>query len=203
MCVFAKCNKSDEPTATTNFMPSTNGSSWTYVTTNLNGGAQGTYTVQATNRDTTVNGRRYRVFTNTIGRNEYQAKSGDDYFQYGRFEAIADNVEVLYLKGAIAAGGSWEDTRNVSIGGVTFPVKFMFTVPEKNVSLTVAGKTYTNVMRVNLVLSVPAVTIPTQNISFYYAEGVGRIQANVHLVIPVANVDTRTRTDLTAYTIAP
>lgn len=202
--IFAKCNKDDEPApASSNFQPTSANSTWNYTSTNLANNATASFVLTATNRDSVINSRTYRVFTNSGGGNEYYSPSGNDYYQFGRFEAIGQNVELLYLKAGSAVGTTWEESRNVTISNVTIPVKFTFTIAEKDISYTVAGKAYSKVTRVNVTLAATGVPITAQNISFYYADGVGRIQSNVRLAIPLASIDANTRTDLTNYSIAP
>ena len=203
--MFGDCNKKTNPpvTSTPNFQPSKAGSVWNYRNTNLLTSASFNYTLAATSKDTVVNGRTYKVFTNTSGSNEYYAASGTDYYQFGKFEAIAQNVDLLYLKSALAAGGTWEENKTITVSGVAVSVKFTYTLAEKDISYTVGSNTFTKVSRVNIVLSATGLAITSQNINFYYADGIGRIFSKAKLVVPIAGINSDTETGLLSYTLAP
>ena len=205
------CKKKSEPGPTGDFQPMTSGSSWTYAVT---GTSSGSFTVTATDRDTSVNSRTFRVFTNTAGPNKYYNKTGSDYPRFSRLAELNNqSVELLYLKDNLNKGQSWVEVKsaNVPITGLgTVPVtaRFTFTVTEKGISRTVNGTAFTDVLQITavpefsaVVSSVP-VTIPsTSNLQYFYARRVGLINSLTALEIPLASISSNTETRLTAYTI--
>ena len=75
----SSCKKKDStPPSTTpqNFQPVSAGSTWTYAT--VSNGVSGSYTITATGNDSTINGKVYKIFTNSAGPNEYYYKTGND-----------------------------------------------------------------------------------------------------------------------------
>ena len=204
--VYGDCNKTDNPPVVapaSNFQPNKAGSVWNYRTTNLLTSVGANFTLTALAKDSSLNGRTYRVFANSSGPNEYYANSTSEYFQYGRFDAIAQLVDLLYLKPELAVGGTWEETNTITASGIPVTVKFTYTLAAKNISFSVGSNNFSKVSRVDLVLSATGLPITSQSISFYYADGVGRIFSKVKLVIPLAAVNNDTETALQSYTLVP
>ncbi|HMP91580.1 MAG TPA: hypothetical protein PKD90_01825 [Phnomibacter sp.] len=197
-----KKNKTEEGTSATNFLPNKAGSTWTYQV--KEGTTTTNYTLTATNRDSTVNANSYRVFTrSTGGPNEYYRVSGTDYFQFAVFEGLGQPLELLYLKAGLNQGATWEETKNLTLSGVPLNVRFAYTVAEKGINYTVAGKVYNKVTRINVQLSAPGVPIASQDINYYYADEVGRIYSKILLVVPLASINTNIENSLINYTLVP
>lgn len=158
-------------------------------------------TVTSTNRDTTVNGRSYHVFSTSTGGSEYYAQSGGDYYTY-QILPIAigtTNVEILYLKDNANVGATWvAASAPLTLPGVPFPLTITInnTLAEKGLSRTVNGKNYTDVIHVSSTIGVSG--LPggiTSDIHYYYAPKYGLIENSVILsssLAPIA-VDTDTR----------
>ena len=212
--VFAGCGKDDNPTpvVTVNYQPTTSGSTWIYETTNNITSAKASFAVTVKGTDTAINGKTYKVFTNTSGGNDYYYNNGTDYYQFGGIAGITDNTELLYLKSTTAVGSGWEETKPVNIPGVgAASVKLNYTLVEKVPSMTVEGKTYTDVLHVKIDLSsitISGIPVPvsTQDIHFYYAPGVGRIKSQIKLTLtpPIGSqLKTDNETNLKSSVIVP
>jgi hypothetical protein len=204
----ASCNKEADnsgtsPTAPGNFQPIKANSTWDYEIANLVTGINSVFQLKATSKDTTANGRTYRVFTNSVGPNEYFNVTNEFHYQFGRFDALNTVLDLLYLRSDLAVNGTWDETKTINISGTPLNVKFTYTIAEKGIVYTVGSKLYQKVTRVHVVLSAPGVPIASQDINFYYAENIGRIYSKVVLVVPLAGVNSSTETRLTAYSIAP
>ncbi|MFN4286185.1 MAG: hypothetical protein ACK4E8_09510 [Lacibacter sp.] len=202
------CKKDTAKEPTGSFQPTGSGSTWNYSVT---GTSSGTFTLTATSRDTTINGRPYRVFTNSAGPNEYYLQSGSDYFRFSSLAELNNQVvELLYLKTNLSVGQTWVEVKtvNATITGLgTQPVTatLTFTVAEKGIRHTVNGVTYNDVIRIDVTpsfsLMASAIPVNSSNIRYYYARNVGMIQSFNALRIDVAGINTNTETRLTSYTI--
>nr|MBA4141266.1 hypothetical protein [Segetibacter sp.] len=135
MFIFAGCGTKDTPTPATDYSPLTANSTWTYQTA-----SSGTYTLTSTNRDTTINGKTFHVFTNSNGGNNYMGKSGNDYYRFGILPGIAPNgFDETYLKDNLGVNGTWTVTQNVTVPGfpVAVQVNLAYTIAEKGVQRVV------------------------------------------------------------------
>jgi hypothetical protein len=175
--IFTNCSKnSDTPAA--NYSPTTEGSSWTYVSgTNI-------FRLTATNRDTVAAGKTYKVLTNSNGPNNYVAKVGNDYYRFAAVAAIGSNgVEELYLKDNQDVNATWSTRQNFTapgFGQLTADLKY--TIKSKGASRVVSGKTYNNVIQVRSDISVQTLSVGGGD--FYYAEGIGLIESNIAIAVP-------------------
>jgi hypothetical protein len=209
---MVSCHKDDEDPAPrdtdVSYQPLTVGSTWSYKTKNNISSVESNYTLTATNKDTSINSKSYKVFTRSDAGNEYYYNTGNAYYQFGSIANITGPTELLYLAADVEAGGSWTETKDVAIPGLgASNLKVTYTVVEKLASYTVEGKAYSDVIHVKLTLSditlsgIP-VPITSQDLQFYYAAGVGRIKQQVKVTItglsPVDN-----ETNLTTSAIVP
>ena len=193
-------------------MPNTANSTWNYSTKSYAPiPATGSYTLKATNKDTTINSKTYRVYTNSGGPNDYYAQVGTDYYQLGNIGALAgQRVELLYLKDA-AAGTNWSETQMAMIPGiptaVSVPVNYQ--IAAKGFDTTISGTTHKDVTRVKITLGAISVSgfpiVPVTDLTFYYARGVGRIYSRTKIAVSVPLVGINLNMDdeltLTSYTI--
>ncbi len=197
---FAACSKSDT-TPSGNFQPITVGSFWKYQTNT------GTNTLTATNRDTTIGGKVYRVFNNSSGNtNSYYNQTGSDYFLYGSVAGnITNPVDLLYLKDNVAVGGTWEVPISVTPPGSTTPYngKVKFTIGVKDSSMTVLSKSYTGVTRVKIDVII-STFLGDQNVgngNSYHANNIGNISSTVTITNPINGQSTISKQELMDYLI--
>jgi hypothetical protein len=186
MVLFTACKKEDTKPSpdTENFNPLTTGSTWTYKHTET-GTANYNFTLTVTNRDTTANGKTYKVLTSSLGPNTYLARVGTDNYRFASFPSIGVNsFEELFLKEDKAVDGTWSSSANVNLSGIPLLANLTYTVKEKGASRTVNGKSFNNVTRVRLDLSLFGA--PVGGGDFYYQEGVGMIQDNISVSQPIA-----------------
>lgn len=204
-----KCKKTTPAPAP--FMPTTAGSTWNYNTRSYAPiPGTGSYVLTATSKDTVINTRTYRVFTNSNTGSEYYNQTGTDYYQFGDLAALNQRLELLYLKD-VAAGTSWTDTKTITLTGIPAPVSIPvnYQVTEAGISYVANGKTYTDVIHVKVTFGTISVSgfpiTPVTDLNFYYARGVGRIysRSKVAISVPLAgiNINTDDEVTLVSYTI--
>ncbi len=182
---FSSCKKDDssKDTPPNDIYANANiGSSWSYHQTDLSGTKPSLdYTITSTANDTTINSRKYHVFSYSYGGSEYQAIDGHEYYQYDSVPITGGiNIERLYLKDDASKGDTWKQEFSLTIPGFPIPIPLAVqnTIAEKGISSTVNGKSYSNVIHVTTTLS--ASGVPTSALSSaidsYYAPGFGLIQ---------------------------
>ena len=193
------------PSQPDNYYNTAAGSSWNYHAVDNSGSTPAMdYTVTSTSRDSSINGKSYHVFNNSAGGNQYLNLSGNDYYQFDSLPAGvgAGAIERLYLKDNAAAGNSWSQNLSIMIPG--FPLQIPFTITnnimEKDVTRTVSGTSYANVIHISTTISssvVPAASLVT-NINSYYAPRYGLIENSsiVHLNYLGFTQDVDTQTTL-------
>lgn len=179
------CKKSDPapaPPAAEKFMTFTAGSTWNYKTTDNIAAASTNFTITATNNDTTINGRAYKIFTNNSGGpNEYYHITGSDYYTFRTLPASlgGTSVEVLYLKDNLAVGETWTQTTTINVSGFNLTLTLNNKIAQKGINKTVNGIAYTGVTEVETTLAVSGIPIAytlTSDIHYYYAPKIGQIE---------------------------
>jgi hypothetical protein len=206
--IWVSCSKDKEegqPTTSDPYMDLSSGVIRNYGFTNNNPPtAETAYDLTATNNDTVVAGKTYKVFVNseTLGHEYYNVTatgSGNNYYNLLSLNGLGmavDPIVQLYLKDYVNVGTSWQagvTSFNMDISGVTVPVTVTLTnnLVGKNLSRTVNGTDYTGVMHVStsiaatytlLGASTPVTGI-TSNIQSYYAPNVGLIENNTDISI--------------------
>lgn len=188
----------------------TAGSTWDYHVIDNSGTSIATdYTVTSTSRDSSISGKSYHVFNNSAGGNQYLNLSGHDYYQFDSLPAGlgAAVIDRLYLKDNAGAGNSWGQDLNITIPGFPLQVPFTITnnIMEKDITRTVSGNSYSNVIRVSTTITsslIPAASLVT-NINSYYAPKYGLIENSsiVHLDFAGMIQDLDTQTTLVSATL--
>ena len=200
------CGKDNDPAPDPNggsYMNAKAGSSWNYeAINNVAPTSTQNYTLTSTNRDSSINGRNYHVYSNSrSGSSEYYFVSGSDHYTFGSLPATVGsntNVENLYLKSGAAVGTTWAQTYNFTIPGFPFPIAATVThkIEEKGISKVVNNITYNNVVHVSTLVTaagIPASALTT-DIDIFYAPNVGLIESNVIITSTLAgNSNTTTR----------
>lgn len=193
------------------YQPLSAGSTWNYAVT---GNAAGNFTLTALDRDTSVGGNSYRVFSNSAGPNEYYRKNGSDYFRFAQITELNNQAfELLYLKENLAVGQSWTEIKSANIPVTGFGVlpvtaQFTFAVVARDFDTTISGVTYRKIIRLSAtpvfsatVGGAPTNIPSTADIRYYYAANVGLVYAKNQLSVPLAGININTETHLQSYTI--
>lgn len=180
------CKKSGSNTITTpeSYISLNAGNTWTYETINNITLVTSTNIVTSANKDTTVNGRTYHVFTNSNGAvNDYYNITGNDYYTFRNLVTFGStSVESIYLKDNANVGTNWSQVITIApFSGLptTIPLTITYTIAEKGIARTVNGKVYTNVIHVTMALfstSLPAGSITT-DIHNYYSPKYGLVES--------------------------
>lgn len=184
-------------TAANDYFPLTAGSNWANL---YEGGAPGdsTYTV-STGQTLTAGANTYNIFGYTDYKYQYNdtlyyRKDGAGvYYQY--FTAAsnylgfdsATAVEFVMLNENLAVGAAFPTTTiSGTISGNAVTAKIDGTITEKNVSATVSGHTFTNVIKVQTTLSSVVAGISTKAlvIEQWFAKGVGVIKYEEYITPP-------------------
>jgi hypothetical protein len=198
------CKKSDPTPAPgeTKFLTTAAGTTWNYKTSDLVGGTQTPYTLTSTDRDTTLNGRSYHVYTysDANGSNsEYYGISGNEYYQYTELASGIPPLEMKYLVDNLNSGATWTQPLAISQTqqGVTlnFNATLRYSIVEKGSSLTIGGKTYNDLIKVKTEITNPSVSssLPlsitvepiTQDMYAYYAPKYGLVKRNTQLKVDI------------------
>lgn len=207
--LFFSCSKSDDNPApeVIKYMSYTSGSKWTYdVITNPGtpGSTSVVDTVTCTATDTTVeagtaNQRIYRIMKHSNGNtSDYYNITGNDYYQFQTLPLNNLQIQNLYLKDNAGVGTSWSQTLSVTVPGFPTPIPITVTnsITEKNITKTVNGTIYNNVINVKTEITsagLPAGTIVT-DIKSYYAPNVGLIEGDYKVTIALAAIDVNNQT---------
>ncbi len=187
-----------------NYMSLTANNSWNYeITDNILMDSVG-YTLLSTNKDSSINGKVYHIFTKTASANQYYNITGNDYYTFQNLPAAsgANSIESIYLKDNVSVNGNWSQSYTIKTSGIPLTINLLNSIAEKNISLTVNGITYTDVIHVTTSLSASVLGIPlpssaiSTDIQTYFAKKVGMIMAKNKISINYAgntdNIDEST-----------
>jgi hypothetical protein len=195
--VSLSCKKDSTPAPVIpvdKYMTFTTGSSWNFekvsnpssaspVTTN--------YSITSSSRDTAINTKQYHVFSNNNGgANEYFYNNGNDYYTYRTLPSGlgSEYVEILYLKDNAAVNTQWAQTYPITYLGVPLNIILTNKIEERDLTKTVNGKDYTNVVRVSTNITVTGIPFPytlTDEINYYYAPKYGVIKEETKINLTV------------------
>lgn len=220
VCLFA-CSKDDDDTPTPpgeSYMNLASGALRSYGFTNNNPVTpEENYTLTTTNRDTVIEGKTYRIFTNSNGGEEFYnvtpVGNGHDYYTRTSLAGLGigtESITQLYLKDYASAGSTWNNgpyTFNIDMGGVNVPVNITLSnrLVSVNGTRSVNGVDYTDVRHVKTTVTAiagtPPLTTPINSlisdINSYYAPRVGMIENSTILSIDEFgiqdSVNTKTR----------
>jgi hypothetical protein len=154
----------------------TKGSYWKYK----DSATGGFTTMTATDKTKTINGRNYTAFLQanaTQSDTAYYANENHDYYNYFDVKSNTSGATMLlhYLNDTATVGRSWQYAAGQGNG---FAAYIRTTTLEKNISLTVNGKTYNNVIHTNLDLmyDVLGTLDKWASYEYYVAKDVGLIR---------------------------
>ncbi len=168
------------------YFPTTANSNWIYFFQNLSTLEEDSGQIISTGNTITINQLAYSIFQEEVFGYVYRKANGN-YYRYGRVDVIGliDTSEtpkdIIFLKDNVPGGSTWESpVVNSTFQGTSVKYKRRFTITGKDVSLTIRGKLYNNVITVkeDFMLEVLAGTgysvVETSIIS--YAKGIGMVQ---------------------------
>lgn len=169
------CDKKEDasPQANQDYLPTTAGSTWSY-------GGTMPYTLTATGNTQDINGKSYfemETKQGTTVNKSYIGKEKSVYTAIGLLPNLG-NMEIMVLKEETPIGKPWEQT--TTINGVD--TKLTFTILEKEVTKTVEGKSFNDVIHVRLVTSFTFMGVDlgtSLNSDLYFAKGVGLILSDL------------------------
>ncbi|NML20943.1 hypothetical protein HHL16_08660 [Pseudoflavitalea sp. G-6-1-2] len=189
LLVFAmavtSCKKSKDdvsnPESRDSYQPVTTGSFWKYK---VSGGLFNyETTATATGKTTTINGINYNILTSTggssVGEGYYGYKDGK---YYTRVAGVSPNtgasfdLNMLYLNENAKPGDTWTNEAGQGNG---FSAKTPGKLIAKGLKMTVAGKTYTDVIHTEVILQYVLPEIGVMNTGYYQyyiVKGVGIIK---------------------------
>jgi hypothetical protein len=184
--IFSSCKKDNAPKdnpSNETYVNTNAGSTWTYRQTDMaDNNSTSDYTITSTANDTTIDSRKYHVYTYSYGGSKYLGMEGHDYYQYDSIPITGGvNIQRLYLKDNAAKDDTWKQDFNLQIQelqGATIQLTVQNKVVEKGITKTINGKDYSNVYHVSTSLSSSAIpsTALASTIDSYYAPGYGLIE---------------------------
>lgn len=188
------------------YLPVSKDSYWKYKVTNP-GGATSTITVTSTGQQQTYDGIAYHLFANspsTAG-NENSFMAVKDHKYYTRAKGVSPNtgapfdLTFLFSNDTATVGYQW----NFDAGqGNGFAAKAPGSIVEKNISLTVLGKQYTNVIhsRFNIQYVLPVLgTTDYGTYDYYLAKNIGIVK--IEFITPPLFGSIQSVTELIEYSI--
>lgn len=186
--VISSCGKRDTtptnpPPSDDTYINTNTGSSWTYheVDSSTATPQNSDYTVTSTSADTTINSKKYHIYSYSYGGSEYLNLSGHDYYQFDSIPGgLGQVIERLYLKDNLAVNTTWSQNFSVNITGIPFAIQGTLTnkIVETGISKMVNGTNYTSVIHVSTTISSTAIPASdfTSSIDSYYAPNYGLIE---------------------------
>lgn len=187
--IISSCGKKDTTSTTSptseSYINTNEGSSWIYHEDDSSSATptSSDYIVTSTSSDTTVNNKKYHIYSYSYGGSEYLNLSGHDYYQYDSIPGgLGQVIERLYLQDNATANATWSQnfSVNINVGGVPFAIQVTLTnkIIETGISRMVNGTNYTGVIHVSTTISstsIPAANL-TSSIDSYYAPNYGLIE---------------------------
>jgi hypothetical protein len=195
--LFSACKKSSDdvvtpdpvfqwPAGTSDYVPYTNGSTFTYEIVSGTPAVTDSFTYTVT-KDTLITGATYRKLESNkpaLGPTFYAN------YNNGVVTNIAYNVNFqgqvtipvitqTILKDNVPVNTTWNEMFNVTVSGISIPVVLTYTIMLKDYTKTILSKDYANtiyakqIITINSPLGPPPA--PTQ-IDNYFAKGVGLVQ---------------------------
>jgi hypothetical protein len=167
-------NNNNNPTGGA-YQPLTSASWWKYKDSST--GTQSTTTITAVSK--TFNGIAYKAITSGNGDTAYQGVKGPNY--YMRIAGVSPNtgapydLTLNYLNDTASVGYTWQHNAGQGNG---FAAITYTTILEKGLTMTVEGKTYTNVIHtfIDFQYDIAGSNMPYAEYEFYIAKDIGIIK---------------------------
>ncbi|MFT4156021.1 hypothetical protein [Parafilimonas sp.] len=192
---------SDATAATNTYLPLTTGTNWYY--TNKTGSVTEESKLTVLNLKKTFNGKAYTA-VNTVkdGKKDtiYYNQTAHNYYIYTNEEtgeSDAVKLEILFLNDNLDAGKTWRQSAGTASG---VKLNCYGKIVQKNMTLTVNGETYGNVIHSYVEIRKPFlftyIVVYTQD--YYVAKNIGIIKNISRQVLPSGSATT---TGITSYSI--
>lgn len=168
-------NDQSDAVVVSTYMPLTVGTWWNY-NNQSSAGVTKASTLSVTNFKKTFNGKLYtgvRTVQEDVQDTTFYNQSGHDYYTY--IAGGNTTMEICFLEDDLAVGKSWNKKAGV-VQGET--LKCYGKIKEKNITLTVNGKTYKNVIHTHVEVrkQVLLLGITLVEADYYIAQNVGVIK---------------------------
>jgi len=206
--------------ATNDYFPRTAGSNWSYQ---FDGDPDDSLFIRAKPGTVTIVGNAYTIFEATddaaSGFADYGAyrKNGSNYHTYldlADYFVMDDTtapIDYIFLKDDVPAGNTWQSSAvNVTISGLPVSFRIVLTVEQKDITVTIGGTAYNNVIVVNekyQVAFVPGAwtdaTNQTGYLKSYYARNIGLIRQDYYYDGSSNPIAIALNMDIRRYQIAP
>ena len=182
------------------YLPLTANSFWKYKDSAFTGEVT---TETVLGRQVSINGKNYDKVLLQSGSStdtSYFVKTGTQYFSYtnSTISGADINLEILFLNDTASVGFNWEsDAGTVN----SYRAKCLGQIVEKNISFTVAGKNYTNVIHTQVALQYNLIgTFQTfAYYNYFFAKGIGIIK--ISSALDFFGTTLKTASNLFEYTI--
>ncbi|RFM30003.1 hypothetical protein DXN05_03255 [Deminuibacter soli] len=187
MVAFVSCSKnSDSPApdpvvTRPDYQPGTKGSYWKYK----DSATGDVYTQTVLDSTAVFDNITYKAIASSGPGGDtrlFYAKLASKYYLHTSFSIDDTNVPFTlnYLDDSVATGTSWTTTTNINYSGTAIPVQVKTTILEKNLTKTVNGKQYTNIIHSSVVASFNVLIVNGSITSDYYcAPGLGIIRTEI------------------------
>ena len=170
---------------TGDYFPMTRNNNWTYHVEQTSSGLSDSTDVLSTGSTVRIGTQTYNILAGDLLGSVYRKANGV-YYRYGSidyFDLIdsSHKAETIFLRDTVTVSQRWESAvMTTTLGTNTVKFKRVFTVLAKNVSVTVNGVIYNNVITMSEVLMADIDASgfqPYEETVFDYAKGIGLIQA--------------------------
>lgn len=161
----------------TSYYPTTTGSWWKFKDT----ASGSTSTSTMVNRTKSVNGITYKALINDVNTRDtaWVASPQPNYYLY--IKGVSPNTGASYdmlfhyLNDTASVGKNWQYTAGQGNG---FTAQIQTTIVERNITMTVAGKSYSNVIHTQLILTydIFGTSLDAMMYDYFTAKGVGVIK---------------------------
>ncbi len=172
--IMVSCGDKDDDAspaaAELDYLPSTKGSTWNYGGTNP-------YSMTATGNTKVIDGKTYSEFETKQGnetRKSYLLKEKGVYTGIGMDPSMSNDIALTFLKEETPAGKPWYQTNTIN----GFETKMTFTIIAKDMTKTVEGKTYKEVIHVQARTAVIFMGMEMDSgiaADYFWAKGVGLV----------------------------
>lgn len=207
-CTKTEVNFSATPVPTGDYFPMTTASNWTYLYESST--PDDTLFTFSLGNTKTFGGKIYNMFTNTDGQNKdtsYYRKAGNSYYEYVFATSEKDSAsgitlafpayEYTFLVDNLTANQTFSNTYSGTATSPAIPIPAAITASDKTTILvtgatvTVSGKTYTNVIKTKTIYSFTAggTTNDIYGVEQWFSKGVGLIKYIDYTAAPFTTPD--------------